>query len=281
MAAENYSDPLTLLTIAGFDPSGGAGIIADIRTFVHFGCRPTAAITSLTFQNSQGVFGAIHETAESLRAQIVPIVKDFRIDAVKVGMLPTAELVREIAGLIREGQLAAPVIDPVMQSSSGHRLMEEDAFEVFVTELLPLSRLVTPNIPEAENLAGMNIDDEDGMRQAAARIRELGARAVLIKGGHLDQESGVGSQESERGSSPTVREGVVQAIDVLDDQGQVKIFGGEWIDGPSMRGTGCMLSSAIAACLAKRMLLADSISAAKEFVAAEILNSTSKLKTGN
>ena len=273
MAAANYNDRHVALAIGGFDPSGGAGIIADIRTFVHFGCRPTAAITSLTFQNSQGVFGAIHETAESLRAQILPIVKEFRVDAVKVGMLPTAELVHEVARLIREEQLPAPVIDPVMQSSSGHRLMEEEAFEVFVTELLPLSRLVTPNIPEAEKLAGMNIDDGDDMRQAAARIRELGARAVLIKGGHLKPESGVRSQESEWGSSPTVREGV-EAIDVLNDQGQLEIFRGEWIDGPSVRGTGCMLSSAIAACLAKRMSLVDSISAAKEFVAAEIQNST-------
>ena len=285
MAAENYNDPPTVLTIAGFDPSGGAGIIADIRTFVHFGCRPTAAITSLTFQNSQGVFGAIHETAESLRAQILPIVKEFRVDAVKVGMLPTAELVHEVARLIREEQLPAPVIDPIMQSSSGHRLMDDEAFEVFVTELLPLSRLVTPNILEAEKLAGQNIFDEEDMQQAAARIRELGARAVLIKGGHLKPESGVRSQESGRGRSPTVREGGLKAIDCLDDQGQLEVFRGEWIETPPVRGTGCMLSSAIAACLAKRMLLVDSISAAKEFVAAEIQNSNSnsnlKLKTEN
>jgi len=279
VAAENYNDRHVALAIGGFDPSGGAGIIADIRTFVHFGCRPTAAITSLTFQNSQGVFGAIHETAESLRAQILPIVKEFRVDAVKVGMLPTAELVHEVARLIREEQLPAPVIDPVMQSSSGHRLMEEEAFEVFVTELLPLSRLVRPNHPEAEKLAGMNIVGEEEMQQAAARIRELGARAVLVKGGHLKPESGVRSQESEWGSSPTVREGVLKATDVLDDAGTVTTLRGEWIDGPSVRGTGCMLSSAIAACLAKRMSLLDSISAAKEFVAAEIQNSNSKLKT--
>jgi len=278
VAAENYNEPPTVLTIAGFDPSGGAGIIADIRTFVHFGCRPTAAITSLTFQNSQGVFGAIHETAESLRAQILPIVKEFRVDAVKVGMLPTAELVHEVAGLIREGRLPAPVIDPVMQSSSGHRLMENEAFEVFVTELLPLSRLVTPNIPEAEKLAGMNIVGEEEMQQAAARIRELGARAVLIKGGHLKPESGVRGQRSEvRGQRSEIRgqkPGSRQATDLLDDQGQQGSFRGEWIETQSVRGTGCMLSSAIAACLAKRMSLVDSISAAKEFVAAEIQNST-------
>src|SRR5947207_4909114 len=272
-ARSERSEHPVVLTIAGFDPSGGAGVIADIRTFVHFGCRPTAAITSLTFQNSQGVFGAIHETAESLRAQILPIVKEFRVDAVKIGMLPTVELVHEVAGLIRGGHLPAPAIDPVMQSSSGDRLMDDEAFEVFVTELLPLSRLVTPNIPEAEKLAGMNIASEEEMQQAAARIRELGARAVLIKGGHLRPESGVRSQESGRGGRPTVREGVIKAIDVLDDQGQLEVFRGEWIETPPVRGTGCMLSSAIAACLAKRMSLVDSISAAKEFVAAEIQNS--------
>jgi len=274
VAAENQIQLPTVLTIAGFDPSGGAGIIADIRTFVHFGCRPTAAITSLTFQNSQGVFGAAHETAGSLRAQILPIVEEFKVAAVKIGMLPIAELVREVAGLIREGQLPAPVIDPVMQSSSGHRLMEDEAFEVLVTDLVPLSRLITPNIPEAEKLAGLNIIGEEEMQQAAARIRELGASAVLIKGGHLDQEPGVGSRESGGGSSPAVRDGFVQAIDVLDDQGQVEIFRGDWIEGPPVRGTGCMLSSAIAACLAKGMSLVESISAAKEFIAAEIRNST-------
>jgi hydroxymethylpyrimidine kinase/phosphomethylpyrimidine kinase len=267
----------TVLTIAGFDPSGGAGIIADIRTFVHFGCRPTAAITSLTFQNSQGVFGAIHETAESLRAQILPIVQEFEIAAVKIGMLPTVELAKEVVRLIREGHLPSPVIDPVRQSTSGSQLMDDDAFEILVTNLLPLARLVTPNIPEAERLAGINIDDENDIRQAAARIRELGARAVLIKGGHLDQESGVGSRESgvgsresERSSSPTVREGFVQAIDVLDDQGQAEIFRGEWIDGPPVRGTGCMLSSAIAAGLARKMPLSEAVAAAKQFVADQI-----------
>ncbi len=268
VAADENTNPPTVLTIAGFDPSGGAGIIADIRTLVRFGCRPTAAITSLTFQNSQGVFGAIHETAESLRAQVLPILKEFKVAGVKIGMLPTADLVREIVRLVRDEYLPSPVIDPVIQSSSGHRLMEDEAFEILARDLMPLARLITPNIPEAEKLAGVNIINEEDMRQAAARIRELGARSVLIKGGHLDQESGVRSQESR-----------IEAIDVLDDAGVVTTLRGEWIDGPPVRGTGCMLSSAIAAGLAKRMSLVDSISAAKEFVAAEILNA--KLKTEN
>ena len=148
--------------------------------------------------------------------------------------------------------------------------MDDEAFEVFVTELLPLARLVTPNIPEAEKLAGQNIVDEEDMQQAAARIRELGAWAVLIKGGHLRQGSGVRDQGSGRGSSPSVREGFVQAIDVLDDQGQAEIFRGEWIDGPPVRGTGCMLSSAIAAGLARKMPLSEAVAAAKQFVADQI-----------
>ena len=151
--------------------------------------------------------------------------------------------------------------------------MEDEAFEVLVTELLPAVRLITPNIPEAEKLAGMNIHDEETMRQAAARIRELGTRAVLIKGGHL--EPGLGKRDQGSGvSSPTVRQGV-EAVDLLDDEGQEQSFRGAWIDAPPVRGTGCMLSAAIAACLAKGMSLAESISAAKRFVAAEIQNSKS------
>jgi hydroxymethylpyrimidine kinase/phosphomethylpyrimidine kinase len=274
------SDRPAVLTIAGFDPSGGAGIIADVRTFVHFGCRPTAAVTSLTFQNSQGVFGAIHESAGSLRAQILPVVAEHKVAAVKIGMLPTAEIVREVAQLIRELNLPAPVIDPVMESTSGGKLMSDDAFEVFVTELLPCAQVITPNIPEAERLGGINIDDEDSMRQAAARIRELGARAVLIKGGHLQkQRSESRGQRSERGSSPTVREGSSEAIDLLDDEGQVTIFRGDWINAQPVRGTGCMLSAAIAAGLANRLELRAAIDAAKQFVTAEIQNS--KLKTQN
>jgi hydroxymethylpyrimidine kinase/phosphomethylpyrimidine kinase len=269
VSTEDQTYSPTVLTIAGFDPSGGAGIIADIRTFVHFGCRPTAAITSLTFQNSQGVFGAIHETAESLRAQILPIVQEFKIAAVKIGMLPTAELAKEVVRLIRDGHLPSPVIDPVRQSTSGSQLMDDDAFEILVTNLLPLARLVTPNIPESEKLAGINIDDEDDMRQAAARIRELGARAVLIKGGHL------GTQASRLLQLPSEAAGgtpayPAEAIDLLDDQGDVTVFRAEWIDGPPVRGTGCMLSSAIAAGLARKMPLPKAVAAAKQFVADQI-----------
>ncbi|HEY3103575.1 MAG TPA: bifunctional hydroxymethylpyrimidine kinase/phosphomethylpyrimidine kinase [Pyrinomonadaceae bacterium] len=265
MNAPNAKPPL-VLTIAGFDPSGGAGIIADIRTIQSFGCTPAGAITSITFQNSEEYLGAIHQTAQSVRAQVEAIVSEHDVAAVKIGMLPTTDVVREVARLIREKNLPAPVVDPVMESTSGGRLMADDAFEVFVTELLPLVRVVTPNIPEAEKLAGLNIRDEEQMRQAAARIRELGARAVLVKGGHLkERKSEVRGQRSE-GSSPTVREGSDEAVDILDDDGQVTVCRGEWIEATNVRGTGCMLASAIASCLAQDMTLEKSVQMAKRFV---------------
>lgn len=250
-----------VLTIAGFDPSGGAGIIADIRTIGAFGCRPVAAVTSLTLQNSEGVFGAIHQTAESLRAQILPVVSEFRIAAVKIGMLPTRDIVSEVARLLQQTKMPAPVIDPVLRSTSGYELMEPEAKEVWLSELMPGARLITPNVPEAEVLAGMKITNETNMREAARKLREMGARAVLIKGGHLKQKS------EARGQRSVEAEPNGQAIDVLDDDGLVTVFRGEWIDSPPVRGTGCMLSTAIAACLARDRSLQDSVAAAKQFVA--------------
>ncbi len=256
-----------VLTIAGFDPSGGAGIVADVRALLAFGCRPVAAMTSLTFQNSDHVFGAIHQDAESLRAQILPLVKEFRIAGVKIGMLPTRELVSEVVRLLHETKMPAPVVDPVLQSSSGYELMEPTAREAWLTELMPLARLITPNIPEAETLTGMPITNESDMREAAAKLREAGARAVLVKGGHLSvgRTAGSPAHETERaGRMPALP---AEAIDVLDDDGAVTVLRGEWIDGPPVRGTGCMLSSAIAAGLARDASLLESVSAAKRFVA--------------
>ncbi len=257
MIEERENDQPVVLTIAGFDPSGGAGIIADVRTIMHFDCRPVAAVTSLTFQNSEAVFGAMHESAESLRAQLLPVIQEAIPNAIKIGMIPTAEIVFEVARLIREHKLPAPVIDPVLRSSSECELMEAPAIEAFKQELLPLARLVTPNLLEAEVLTGMSIQDEQGMRNAAQALRELGARAVLIKGGHLNEKSEVKSQKSE----------ARQATDLLDDDGEITVFPGEWIEAPPVRGTGCMLSSGIAACLAQAVSLAESIHLAKEYVA--------------
>jgi hydroxymethylpyrimidine/phosphomethylpyrimidine kinase len=262
-----------VLTIAGFDPSGGAGILADVRAFAHFDTDPVAVITSLTFQNSNAVSGAAHQAPETVRSQIISLLAAHKIAAVKTGMLPTRETVLEVVRLIGDADLPAPVIDPVMRSSSGFDLMTTDAWDSLLTELMPLSRVITPNIPEAERITGLRISNEDDMRRAAERIREMGAGAVLIKGGHLGKQrsdnEGQQTAASERGSSPTVREGSGEAIDLLDDNGEVTVFRADWIAGPPMRGTGCALSAAIAACLANGMTLKDAVGIAKRFVSTE------------
>ncbi|HEV7683200.1 MAG TPA: bifunctional hydroxymethylpyrimidine kinase/phosphomethylpyrimidine kinase, partial [Pyrinomonadaceae bacterium] len=218
------------LTIAGFDPSGGAGVLADVRTFAAFGLQSAAAITSITFQNNTGVFGAMHQTPEAVSAQIQPLLENLTVTCAKTGMLPTREVVLEVARLFRETDLPAPVVDPVIRSSSGQSLMDEAALDQLVTELIPLARLVTPNIPEAETLTATAIASEADMRNAAAAIRKLGARAVLIKGGHLAPGD---------------------AIDVLDDEGNVTVFREQRIEGAELHGSGCILSAAIAAGLGK------------------------------
>src|SRR6266404_2994174 len=274
------------LTIAGFDPSGGAGVLADARTFAALGCRASAVVTSITFQNYLRATGAAHQTATAVRSQVSSLLEQFRFASAKTGMLPTREVVHEVARLFRENELPAPVVDPVMVSSSGMRLMEKDALEIFITDMLPVARLVTPNIPEAEAVSGLIIKSETNMREAAKIIRGLGARAVLIKGGHLEQQKAEGSRQkaagSERGRSPTVREGSNaaswpnEAIDVLDDDGTVTVFRTEFIPGAKLHGSGCILSAAIAAGLGKGGTLEDSVREAKDFVLNELRDARQK-----
>jgi hydroxymethylpyrimidine kinase/phosphomethylpyrimidine kinase len=233
-----------VLTIAGLDPSGGAGIVADIKTIAALGCFPAAALTSITYQNTTGVFGAEHQTAATLRAQVEPIVQDLNVAGAKTGMLPTAEIVAEVARLFSEENLPAPVVDPVVVATSGDVLIDDEAFQILKTQLFPLARVVTPNIPEAEKLAGFNIESEDDMRRAAEVIQSIGARAVLVKGGH-------------RG----------EAIDILlSDDGTFTEFRGEYVDVGEVHGSGCTLSAAIAACLGKGMTLEEAVGAAKKYV---------------
>jgi hydroxymethylpyrimidine kinase/phosphomethylpyrimidine kinase len=241
-----------VLTIAGIDPSGGAGIVADIKTIAAFGCFPAAAITSITFQNAQRVFGAEHQSAATLRAQVEPIVQDAIVAAAKTGMLPTAEIVAEVVRLFREENLPAPVVDPVMISTSGHDLIGDSAFQILKNDLLPVSRLVTPNIPEAERLAGFPIRSEADMRRAAEAIKSLGAPAVLVKGGHrLEPQA--------------------DAVDILiDAEGVFTEFRSEYIEVGEVHGSGCTLSAAIAANLANGLSLADAISAAKKYLTDQI-----------
>jgi hydroxymethylpyrimidine kinase/phosphomethylpyrimidine kinase len=241
---------LNALTIAGFDPSGGAGVLADARTFAAFGYRPSAVITSITFQNDKCGRGAMHQTAAVVRDQISTLLDEFSYACVKVGMLPTREVIRQVAGLFQQDDVPSAIVDPVMITSSGLRLMQEDALEMFISEMLPVARLVTPNIPEAAALSGVTISNEAQMEQAARIIRRLGARAVLIKGGHLKDPG--------------------EAIDFLDDAGQVTVFRAPFLPGVRLRGSGCILSSGIAAGLGKGNTLEDSVRQAKEFVLAQL-----------
>lgn len=265
MANTESAQPIVALTIAGFDPSGGAGVIADLKTFTAFGCFATAAVTSLTYQNTLGVYGATHQTAEAVRAQVLPVIEDFTVACVKTGMLPTGEVIEEVARLLRETALPAPVIDPVVRSTSGYDLIDDAALFSLIRELLPLARVVTPNIPEAERMTGSRIFDEAGMRRAAGEIRALGARAVLVKGGHLGEQIASSEQEAvsrrrDDGDAELI------ALDLLDDDGRITLFREERIASTSTHGTGCTLAAAIAACLGRGLSLVESISAAKSFV---------------
>lgn len=257
------------LTIAGLDPSGGAGAIADIRTFVALGCFPTAALTSITFQNTIGVFGVSNQTPETVCAQVDPIIQDYVVAGVKTGMLPTAEIVSEVARLFRDSELPAPVVDPVMVSTSGHDLIGDDAARILRIELLPLARIVTPNIPEAERLAGFKISNEVDMRSAAEEILGLGVRAVLVKGGHM--KLAMRDQDS------------AQAYDLFMSQEGTKLeLREDFVDVGEVHGSGCTLSAAIASFLAQGESLEDAVRKAKNYVTQAIraLQFTTRLGHG-
>lgn len=233
------------LSIAGLDPSGGAGTIADIKTFSAFGCFATAAIVSLTFQNTTGVFGAAHQSAETLRGQAEPVFKDLDVAAVKTGMLPTAEIIEETARLINEFKPAHFVVDPVVRSTSGFDLIDDAALQSLIKQLFPLSDVITPNIPEAERISGMSIKGEEDVLEAGARMQEMGAKNVLIKGGHLD---------------------ALKAKDFLFMGAYLRTFEAEFIDTTATHGTGCTLAAAIAANLALGKSLPEAVQVAKDFV---------------
>ena len=237
------------LTIAGLDPSGGAGVIADIKTFSVFGCFAAAAVTSITFQNTTGVFGAEHQTAEVVRRQVEPIIDDYEIAALKTGMLPTREIIAETARLV--GTMGEPrfVVDPVVRSTSGFDLIDDAALRALVETLFPLADLITPNKPEAERISGMSINSDADVRAAAEKMWSMGARNVLIKGGHpVDEGSGL------------------TAVDHLFIDGDPHIFTAELVETTATHGTGCTLAAAITANLALGKDLIDAVRIAKGFV---------------
>jgi hydroxymethylpyrimidine kinase/phosphomethylpyrimidine kinase len=253
MSQENDNKPVCL-AIGGLDPSGGAGIIADVRAFVAFGCPPSATITSVTFQNSKTVDGAEHISAETVRRQIMAILDEHDIAAVKTGMLPSSEIVNAVAEIIADRNLPNLVIDPVLYSTSAYPLISKDALAAIWNDLLPLATLITPNVPEMEQITGISIDEFDDIIAAAAILKEKGARNILIKGGHLPAAINV-----DKTGRPVSK-------DILFTAGEMTVIERELIANASVRGTGCMLASAIAADLALGHDLLAAVTNAKDFV---------------
>lgn len=234
----------TALTIAGSDCSGGAGIQADIKTMLAGGVYAMSAITALTAQNTKGVSGIMEVSPEFLTQQLDAVFTDIRPDAVKIGMVASKALIETIGERLRHYDARNIVVDPVMVATSGSKLIDDDAIETLCRVLLPLASVITPNIPEAEVLTGMEIHTASDMEEAAARIwKQYGCR-VLVKGGHQ----------------------VNDADDLLFDGEIYQWFHGERIDNPNTHGTGCTLSSAIAARLAKGYTLTEAVAGAKEYI---------------
>ncbi len=245
MLKQERSKPMrTALSIAGSDSSGGAGIQADIKTMSANGVYAMTAVTALTAQNTTGVTGILDSTPAFLSAQLDAVFTDIFPDAVKIGMVSSAELISVIAQKLRQYGARHIVVDPVMVATSGSRLLREDAVEALKTELLPLAEVATPNIPEAEILADMPIRTPADMEAAARKISEQYGCAVLCKGGH----------------------DLNDANDLLWKDGAGCWFNGRRINNPNTHGTGCTLSSAIAANLAKGMALEDAVRRAKEYI---------------
>jgi hydroxymethylpyrimidine kinase/phosphomethylpyrimidine kinase len=267
MNVDTSNPPPVCLTIAGLDPSGGAGIIADIKTFSAFGCFAAAAVSSVTFQNTTGVFGAVHQTADSVRQQVEAVLDDYEVAAVKTGMLPTREIIEEAARLIRERGRRNIVVDPVVRSTSGFDLVDDAALQAVIEKLFPLADMITPNLPEAERIAQMSITSTSGVREAARIMQSQGARNVLIKGGHLWE----GPREDSKGR---------KACDYLFCGGREHVFEGEYIDTRATHGTGCTLAAAIAANLARGHGLIEAVKISKAFVA-EAIRTAPMLGRGN
>lgn len=234
----------TALTIAGSDCSGGAGIQADLKTMMMNGVYAMSAITALTAQNTTGVRGVQEVTPDFLVQQIDAVFEDIRPDAVKIGMVSSGDLIKVISERLSKYNAENIVVDTVMVATSGARLISEDAIDTLKEHLIPLATLITPNIPEAQVLADMTIHSEDDMLCAAEKIGKEYSCAVLLKGGHS----------------------INDANDLLYRDGSYKWFKGKRIDNPNTHGTGCTLSSAIAANLAKGCDLDTSVQRAKDYI---------------
>lgn len=233
-----------ILTIAGSDSGGGAGIQADLKTIAALGEYGASVITSITAQNTLGVQGAYPLDPSWVEAQLDSVCSDIAFDAAKTGMLANAEIIHSVSAKIRQYALSKVVVDPVMVATSGDVLLEKQALEALVTELLPLAYLVTPNMSEAAVLSGQPVRDLAEMRSAAVKIHQLGPRYVLVKGGHLPEE----------------------AVDILYDGENFLTFSAPKVATENTHGTGCTLSSALALYLGRGASAAEAVQAAKTYL---------------
>jgi hydroxymethylpyrimidine/phosphomethylpyrimidine kinase len=241
--SNNANAPPLLLSIAGFDPSCGAGTAADLKTFAAHGCYGVAAISALTVQNTQGVEDVQNTPSATLRAQLEVLAKDCEIAAVKIGMLGNRGNAVAVAEFLDAYKIAHVVLDPVMKSSSGRELLDAAGIKYLATELLKRISVITPNVPEAEILTGLTIKETADMEAAARKIVEMGARAVIIKGGHLERP-----------------------LDVLFDGSEILTLGGDRVKTDNTHGTGCTFASALASQLALGRSLQEAAMLAKAYV---------------
>ncbi|HLA39632.1 MAG TPA: bifunctional hydroxymethylpyrimidine kinase/phosphomethylpyrimidine kinase [Candidatus Glassbacteria bacterium] len=249
----NRTCPPRALTVAGSDSGGGAGIQADLKTFQSFGCFGMSAVTALTAQNSVGVSGVYKVSGEFVRQQMEAVFGDIGVDALKCGMLADSEIIRAVAEVLARYPDPPLVLDTVLVAKSGDPLLEDEAVQVMVERLFPRALVITPNATEAGKLVGFDVTDEETMHRAANALRKMGARGVLVKGGHLKGD---------------------KLVDLLAlPDGQIKLFGGKRIDTENTHGTGCTLSAGIAACLAHGLALEDAVRLGREYVAAGIQKS--------
>jgi hydroxymethylpyrimidine/phosphomethylpyrimidine kinase len=240
-----------VLTIAGSDSSGGAGIQADLKTMCAFGVYGMSVVTAVTAQNTQGVYGVQEIDTDMVAAQIRAVFADIRVDSVKVGMVSSPEIIRTIRQLLLSLKAKNIVVDPVMTSKSGYPLLRKEA-ESAIYELTEIARVITPNIPEAEILVGFSIKTEEDMRRAAEHIADRGVKNVLIKGGHRMAEG---------------------AVDLLLADGNSLVLRSERIDTKNTHGTGCTLSAAIASRLALGDTVEEAVREAKAYITQSIVDS--------
>ncbi|GAX90782.1 bifunctional hydroxymethylpyrimidine kinase/phosphomethylpyrimidine kinase [Effusibacillus lacus] len=239
------------LTIAGSDSGGGAGIQADLKTFTVLGVYGMSALTAITSQNTLGVHGIYNLPLEAIEKQIDAVVTDIGVDAAKTGMLSQVPIIELVAAKIRQHTIPNLVVDPVMVAKGGARLLEDSAQQALITKLIPLAKVVTPNLPEAEVLTGREIRSVEDMKDAAKRILDYGAQTVVVKGGHLAGD----------------------AIDIVYDGQMFEELRSARIETRHTHGTGCTFSAAITAELAKGKNVMDAVKVAKEFITCAISDS--------